>query len=123
LEALARALLTVLLSLMCASVARKKSELLELTSQLGVKFDQRARDAQARGAGLSADSTTLRKDDDIEALCGFSGEQRLAYVGAGRLAYKVILKGAVINGDLALTGSQKNPDSRSLAAAGSQLLH
>ena len=39
LEAFARALLTVLLSLMCASIAREKTELLELTAQFGIKLE------------------------------------------------------------------------------------
>ena len=39
LEAFARALLTVLLSLMCASIAREKTELLELTAQFGVELE------------------------------------------------------------------------------------
>ena len=39
LEALTRALLTVLLSLMCARIARKKTELLELTAQFGIELE------------------------------------------------------------------------------------
>jgi hypothetical protein len=39
LEAFARALLTVLLSLMCASIAREKTELLELTAQFDIELE------------------------------------------------------------------------------------
>jgi hypothetical protein len=39
LETLARALLTVLLSLMFARIARQKTELLELTAQFGVELE------------------------------------------------------------------------------------
>src|SRR6266540_3808112 len=45
LEALTRALLTVLLTLFGAGVAREQSGPLELLAQLGVEFEQRARDA------------------------------------------------------------------------------
>lgn len=119
LEALARALLTVLLSLMCASVARKKPELLQFAPQLGVKFNQSARDAESRRAGLSADTTTLSQDHNIEALRRFRGEQGLPHVGARRFADKIILEGPVINGDLTLTGPQEHSRSCGFAAAGS----
>ena len=119
LEALARAFLPVLLSLMCASVARKKSELLQFAPQLGVKFNQGARNAQPRRAGLTANSTTVGQDEDVEALRRFGGKQWLPHIGARRLTNEIILEGPVINGDLTFTGPQEDAGSRSLAAAGS----
>ena len=119
LEALARALLTVLLSLMCASVARKKPELLQFAAQLGVKFNQGACNAQSCRAGLAANSTTLGQDENVEALCRLGGKQRLPHVGACRFTNEIILERPVINGDLTFTGPQENAGSRGLAAAGS----
>src|SRR5688572_7664590 len=56
LEALARALLSVLLALLDARIARQEAFLLEPWPQLQVVFDQRARDAEAQGAGLARDA-------------------------------------------------------------------
>src|SRR6476659_6362564 len=56
LEALACALLPVLLALLDARVARQEAFFLELRPQLDVVFDQRAGDAEAQRAGLAGDA-------------------------------------------------------------------
>jgi hypothetical protein len=123
LEALTRALLSVLLSFMRASVTREKPELFELASQLGIKFDQSAGDAEARSPSLSADPAAIGQDQDIETVRSLGGEQRLAHVGAGRFIGKIIFKGPVIYGDLTFSGPQENAGGSGLAATGTQLLN
>src|SRR5262252_3120634 len=56
LEALARALLPVLLALLDARIARQEALFLELRPQLGVVFHERARDPEAERASLAGDS-------------------------------------------------------------------
>src|SRR6476619_5153899 len=56
LEALARSGHTVLLALFRARVAREEPFVLECLAEFGVVFDERARDAQPDGAGLSRDT-------------------------------------------------------------------
>src|SRR5436853_13030 len=53
LESLARALLAVLLSFMLPGIACQQSKLLQFRTQLGIEFDECARYAQPRRAGLS----------------------------------------------------------------------
>ena len=109
LEALACALLAVLLSFMLASIASQKAEMLELASQLDIKFDQGTSNTQARRAGLPADSAAVGEDQYVETFCRFGGEQRLAHIGPSRLADKIIFKGSVIDGDLALCRDAGKP--------------
>src|SRR5215471_19774165 len=66
LEALTRALLTVLLTLFGAGVTREQSGLLELLAQLGVEFEQRARDAVTHRAGLAGDAAAVDIDHHVE---------------------------------------------------------
>src|SRR5271156_1174522 len=66
LEPLARALLTVLLTLARARVATQQSKLLQLRPQLGIKLEQCAGNAQPRGAGLTVGSTAVRQNNDVE---------------------------------------------------------
>jgi hypothetical protein len=119
LEALASAFLTVLLPLMLTRIARKKAETLQFASELGIKFNQGTRNAEPGGPSLPADPTAMGEDQDIEPVCSLRGEQRLAHIGAGRLAYEVILKRPVIDGDLTFTGPQENTRGGGFAPAGS----
>ena len=119
LEAFAGALLAVLLSLMCASIARKKTELLELASQLGIKFDESAGDTEARRARLACNTAAIGEDRDVETFCRLRCKQRLADIGSSRFTHKIIFKGPVINRDLAFTGAQKYARGGRLAAPGS----
>jgi hypothetical protein len=123
LEALAGALLTVLLSLMCASIARKQAEPLQFPAELRIKFNQCAGNAEAGGAGLSADPAAIGEDQDIEAVSQLGSEQRLAHVSAGRFVCKIVFKRPVVDRDLTFTGPQEDTRGGSLAASGSQLLN
>jgi len=117
LEALAGALLTVLLSLMCASIARKQSEPLQLPAEFGIKFNQCAGNTEAGCAGLSADPAAMGEDQDVESISQLGSEQRLAHIGARRLVCKVVFKRPVIDRDLTLAGPQEDTRSRGLAAS------
>src|SRR5215813_14010250 len=66
LEAFTRALLTVLLTLFGAGIAREQSGLFELLTQLGVELEQRARDAVTHCAGLTSNAAAVDVDHHVE---------------------------------------------------------
>src|SRR5215831_1494765 len=68
LEALARALLPVLLALLDARVARQEAFLLQLRPQFEVVFDQRAGDAEAQRAGLAGDAAAGDRRQHVELI-------------------------------------------------------
>src|SRR5438045_9713703 len=78
LEALARALLPVLLALLDARVARQEAFLLQLRPELGVVLDERAGDAQAQRAGLAGDAAAGDSGEHVELLGRFRHGQRTA---------------------------------------------
>src|SRR5262245_44925185 len=78
LQALSRALLTVLLTLFGARVAREQSGPLELLPQLGVELDQRARDAVTHRAGLAGYAAAVDVDHYVEFVDRVGQLQRLA---------------------------------------------
>ena len=119
LEAFASALLTVLLSLMRASIAREKSELLELAAQLGIEFNQSAGNSKASCPGLSADTPAVGEDDDIEPVRCFGRKKRLPHISAGRLVREIAFKGPVVDYDLAFAGPQEDTRGGRLSASGS----
>ena len=108
---------------MFASVARQETELLQLAAQFGIKFDQGAGDAEAGRPGLSGDSAAVGEDQDIELVRQLGSEQRLAHVSARGFVCEIMLKGPVVDRDLAFAGPQKNARRRGLAAARSQMLN
>src|SRR5262249_28074063 len=66
LEALARSGHSVLLALLGARVAREQPFGLQRLAQLGVVFDQRARDAESHGAGLTRHAAAVHRRQDVE---------------------------------------------------------
>jgi len=72
LEALASALLTVLLSLMRASIARQKSELLQFPAQFGIVFNQRTGNPEPCRSGLSADPAAIGENQYIKLIRNFN---------------------------------------------------
>src|SRR4029077_1501282 len=66
LEALARALLPVLLAFLDARVARQEAFLLELRPELDVVLDERARDAEAERARLAGDAAAGDGREHVE---------------------------------------------------------
>jgi len=122
LEALAGALLTVLLPLMSASVARKQTESLQFTAELGVELNQRAGNAEACCAGLTADPAAIGENQNIETVSQFRGEQRLAHVGTGRLVDEIVFKRPMIDRNLTFTGPEEDTRCCGFPSSGSQLL-
>ena len=118
LEAFTGSLLTVLLSLMCARVAREKTELLELTAQFGIELEQCAGNAMARRPGLTANSAAVGEDQDIETIGQLYGEQGLLDIGAGGFIDKIMFEGPIVDSDLTLARTQKNAGGGGLTATG-----
>src|SRR5690242_4193434 len=103
---------------MRAGIARQKSELLQLRSQLGVEFHQRARHTQTARTCLPADTAAVSEDEDIEPVGRFGRKQRLPHVGASRLADKIIIDRPVVYFDFAFARPQKYSSRRGFAASG-----
>src|SRR6476646_8192453 len=76
LEALARALLSVLLALLDARVARQEAFLLQLRPKLEVVLDERARDAEAQRARLASDAAAGDRRQHVELIGRFGQGQR-----------------------------------------------
>ncbi len=119
LEALARTLLPVLLSLMCASIARQQSEPLQFPSELRIKFNESAGDAEARRPSLSAQPAAIGEDHDVEPVRGFGREQRLPHISASRLVHEIMFETAVVNSNLPFSRPQKNARGSGLSPPGS----
>src|SRR5580704_4675780 len=81
LEALARALLSILLALMLARVAPHHAEFLQLGAQLNVELQQRPRDSQLGRAGLAGWPAARGGDQDVELVGGLRRQQRLPHDG------------------------------------------
>src|SRR6186997_3079207 len=84
LEALARALLTVLLAFLDARVARQEAFFLQPRAQLEVVADQRPGDAEAQRAGLAGDAAAGDGRQHVELIGGLGDRQRLLDLGAVR---------------------------------------
>src|SRR6185369_5419034 len=65
LEALAGALLPVLLAFLHARIARQKAVLAQAGAQLRIEDSQRARKPHAYSAGLPANTTAIHRGDDV----------------------------------------------------------
>src|SRR3954464_4704315 len=77
LEALARALLSVLLAFLDARVARQEAFLLQSRPQFEVVFHQRPRNAQAQRSGLAGDAAARDGGEYIEFIGRFGHGHRL----------------------------------------------
>src|SRR4029079_2592996 len=84
LEALARALLSVLLALLDPRVARQEAFFLQPRPQLEVVLHERARDAEAERAVLSGDAAARDGREDVELIRRFGDGQRLLDLGTVR---------------------------------------
>src|SRR5262249_51675588 len=111
LEALARALLSVLLPLLDARVARQEPFLLQLRPQLDVVFDDLAGDADA-GDGR----------EHVEFIGRFGHGQRPLDLGAERLGGEGLLEGLAVDRQNPGAGSQEHAGGRRLAPAGPVIL-
>src|SRR5215213_3982622 len=122
LEALARALLAVLLAFLGAGVAGDEAGVLERGAEVGVELHQRARDAVAHGAGLAGRAAARDVDDDVELAGGVGERQRLADDHAERLVGEVLVEGLAVDLDLARARPKVDARGRSLAPPRSVIL-
>src|SRR5918911_1676275 len=110
LEALARALLSVLLALLDAGVARHEARLLERAPEVAVELHQRARDAVADGSGLTRGAAARDVDDDVELVRRVGHLEGLADDYAQGLVGEVLLEGLAVDADFA--GARTEVDAR-----------
>src|SRR5215467_1723303 len=99
LEALARSGHAVFLAFLRARVAREESLVLQCLAQFPVVHDERARDAQAHGAGLSRHATPRDSREDIELIGGFGEHQRRPDLRPQRFGGEERLESSVIDAD------------------------
>jgi len=122
LEALAGALLAVLLAFVRARIAREETELLQLSAEFRVELAQRTGNAEANGAGLTDHATANRGYEDVELVRHFGGEKGLPDGRARGFVGKVVFEVALIDLDVPIAGAEEHAGDRSLAASGSQML-
>src|SRR6516164_2317433 len=108
LEALARALLAVLLAFLDARVARQEALFLELRTQLDVVFHERARDAEPERAGLPGDASARDRREHVELVGRLGYGQRPLDLGAKRFGGEGLFDGFVIDRQGSAARSQKN---------------
>src|SRR5450432_2335937 len=120
LEALACALLSVLLALLHARIASEKSILAQRGAQFGVEHRNGAGQAHANGSGLSADAATLGGNDHVHLVVEIGELQRLDGIVLPREIGKILFRGAAVYSEFAGAGAQKNARDRLFAAAGSE---
>src|SRR5262249_29236922 len=120
LRALAGLVTPVLLALDLARIARDEAGLLERRAVLRVDLQERSGDAVAYRDGLGAHATTAHVDVGPVVARRGGNLERLANDHARRLATEVLVRGAVVDGDL--TPSSAQPDTRhgGLALAGTR---
>src|SRR2546430_13521525 len=89
LEALARTLLSVLLTFLNPRIARDQSGLLQGGSQIAVVFDQCARDAVTNRTRLPGRPAARNINQHVKFVCSLSHLQRLANDHPQRLIRKI----------------------------------
>src|SRR5688572_15873791 len=122
LEALACAGQPVLLAFLDARIGRQQAILLQQFPQLGVEFDQRARDAEAHRAGLAVHAATGDRGEDVELLTGFGHQQWPFHLDAQRVGGEEVLELSVVDGDGPGSGAKKHAGGGCLPAACSVVL-
>src|SRR4051794_30214420 len=118
LRALARLLEAGLLALLGAGVAREEAAALELAAQVGVRFEQGARDAVAQGAGLGADAAAVHAGHDVHAILVADGLQRLADRALQRRAREEVVQRLAVDRVRAGARLEDHAGDSGLALAG-----
>src|SRR5262249_34827669 len=118
LEALARALLSVLLALLDPRIARQEAFFLQLRPELHVVLHERARDAEAQRAGLAGDPAAGDRREDVELLARFGDGQRTLDLGAKSFGGEGLLDGFAVDRHDARAGPEKHASRRCLATPG-----
>jgi len=123
LEALARAFLTVLLSLFDPRIAGNQSGLLQSRPQVRIELNQGPRNAMPDRTRLPGRTAAGNVNNHIKLVCGVRQLQRLANNHSQRLIGKILRKGFTIDQNVAAAGPQINAGSRSLAPSGTVVLN
>src|SRR5690348_169899 len=108
LEALARALLSVLLALFHTGIARKKTVLPERWTQLGIKPRDRARQSHPYRAGLPANAAAMSGDDYIHLVPQAGELERLCGIVLPREIWKILFDGSLVHSEFAGACPEKN---------------
>src|SRR5690606_737315 len=111
-----------LLALDLACVAGHESGLAQRRLQALVVFDQRARDAQADGAGLAGGAAAGDADQHVELLGRIDQLQGLAHDHARRLAAEEFIERLAVDGDRTAALAQVNARCGRFASAGAVVL-
>src|SRR5438067_2855459 len=117
LEALAGALLPVLLALFAARIAREQAFALQLLAQLSIELDERAGNAQLYRACLAVHPAAGHRNQHVEVGGGFAGNQRLPRFAALRFGHEIFVKRPPVDGEFTAAGAQKNSRHTRLAAS------
>jgi hypothetical protein len=104
LEALASALLPILLTFFDARVTRDQTCLLERRTKVCVVFKQGARNTVANSAGLSRGAAAANVNQDVKLRDRFSQLQRLPNNHPQRFIGKILVKRLPVNLKVATTG-------------------
>ena len=102
---------------MLPRIAREETKLLQFAAQLGIEFDQRARNAHASRSGLPAHAAAGREYHYVKTVRGFRREQRLAHISPRLFADEIILKRPVVYRNHTFSRPQKHPRGGRLAAS------
>src|SRR5713226_601443 len=109
LEALAGALLPVLLALLAARVAREKPFGLQLFAEFSVEHEQRAGNAHANCVGLSVNAAAGNIGHHIKRGGSFARDQRLLGRATLRIRHKILIESTAVHREIARAGTQENP--------------
>src|SRR5208337_3703019 len=120
LEALARALLAVLLAFLHAGIAGQKAVLAKCRAQFRVEAADGAGESHAHRAGLPADAAALGRGHDIHLLRDAGELQRLGGVMTPGMIREILIDFAAVHREFAGTGPQEHASHGFLAAAGAE---
>ena len=123
LEALARALLPVLLSLLNSRIACHQPGLLQRRTKIPIEFNQRPCDPMPNSARLTRWATARNVDQNVKLVCRIRQLQRLANNHAQCFVGKVLRKRFPINNYLTSARSQINSRGRGLAPSRTVVLN
>src|SRR5712664_3075711 len=120
LEALARALLSVLLAFLHSRIARQKSVLPQRRPQLRIKSRNRPRQSHAYRSRLSANAAAMRRHDHVHLVGDIRELQRLNRVMLPRVIWKILLDRPAVHRELPRPRTKEHARHRLLAPSRSQ---
>src|ERR1051325_1152041 len=123
LEALARALLPVLLAFLDARIARQEAFLLQLRPQLAVVLDERSRDPEPERARLTGDAAAGDGREHVELIRRFGDGQGPLDLGAKRFGREGLFERFAIDRQGPGARPEKNAGCRCLPPAGAVILN